>query len=370
MHHIRKVVFPKQNGNIFKGFGPAFLAIALGIGSGEFILWPFLSAHYGFGILWGAILGITLQVIIIIALERQTAFLGHNAIENFSRIFRYSFLWILLSTLIAFGWPGFASMTAKLLQLGFHIPIPFVYLSILILFIAGFVLLVGKNAYKNILLVQKINLSILLALVIFLFLYYFRLEEMQKMFFGFFGIGEGYSFIPVGISLITFLGAIAYAGSGGNLLLVNSFYVEKEKRGLVGMNEKKDEEVVPNESDISKKHIKEFEKESIKQNLFFFWSGGLLIIILLAYIAYVTLYGETGISKDFSFVIQEASVFSRDIHPIVGKLFIFSGAFALFGVQLGILDFLGRIASLATKDKQKKKSYYRLAIIAMILSDS
>ena len=64
MKKIKQIAFPKQTGKIFKGFGPAFLVIALGIGSGEFILWPFLSVHYGFGILWGALLGITLQLCI------------------------------------------------------------------------------------------------------------------------------------------------------------------------------------------------------------------------------------------------------------------------------------------------------------------
>ncbi len=44
-----------------KLIGPSFVILALGLGSGEVILWPYLTANYGLGIAWGAILGITFQ---------------------------------------------------------------------------------------------------------------------------------------------------------------------------------------------------------------------------------------------------------------------------------------------------------------------
>ena len=44
--------------------GPSFIILALGLGSGEVILWPYLVSNYGLGIAWGAILGITFQFFI------------------------------------------------------------------------------------------------------------------------------------------------------------------------------------------------------------------------------------------------------------------------------------------------------------------
>jgi len=44
-----------------KILGPSFVLLGLGLGSGELILWPYLTAHWGLGILWGALLGISFQ---------------------------------------------------------------------------------------------------------------------------------------------------------------------------------------------------------------------------------------------------------------------------------------------------------------------
>ena len=47
-----------------KMIGPSFIILALGLGSGEVILWPYLVANYGLGIAWGAVLVITCQFFI------------------------------------------------------------------------------------------------------------------------------------------------------------------------------------------------------------------------------------------------------------------------------------------------------------------
>lgn len=370
MQKVRKVSFPKETGKILKGFGPAFLVIALGIGSGEFILWPYLSAHYGFGILWGALLGISIQLLIIVVLERHTAFLGESALSSFTRVFRYAFWWILISTLIGFGWPGFSAMSSQLLVQGLNLPLSEFFVAFLILIFASLVLLFGKSAYKNILRIQKINMSFLLVLVIFLFVYYFDGQTFIQMLQGIIGIGKEYTFIPIGLSLITFLGAVAYAGSGGNLLLINSFYVEQEQKGLVKKRLPNDDLVVPDESSRINTHL--FTKNSLKQNTLFFWTTGLILILLLAYISYAVLNGVSGLPEDFTFLVREATIFSHDIHPFIGKSFIFLGAFALFGVQLGILDFIGRIASNKNQNRveeglYKKRKHYQIGVTAMTI---
>ena len=365
----RQVFFPKQDTKIFHGFGPAFLVVALGIGSGEFILWPYLSAHYGFGILWGAFLGISIQLLIIVAVERHTAFLGEDVLFIFSRIFKGAFWWILVSTLIGFGWPGFAAMIAQLLVQGLHLSVSELYISFAVLILAGLILIVGKNAYKNILFVQKINVSILFILIVSLFIYYFDFSTLKNLFAGLVGYGHSYLFIPSGISLITFMGAIAYAGSGGNLLIMNSFYVEKEEKGLVGQRAE-GEFIVPDDTQESVNNAKLFTKISWKQNTLFFWGAGIILIILLAYVSYAVLHGHTALPDDFSFLILESKIFAHDIHPLVGKTFIISGALALFGVQLGILDFIGRIAGNKpgiVDDSPQQKKFYHRAVLAMVI---
>ena len=45
--------------------GPSFILLGLGLGSGELILWPYLTSNWGMGIIWGAILGVTFQFLLI-----------------------------------------------------------------------------------------------------------------------------------------------------------------------------------------------------------------------------------------------------------------------------------------------------------------
>ncbi len=47
-----------------KILGPSFILLGLGLGSGELILWPYLTSNFGMGIIWGAVLGVTLQFVI------------------------------------------------------------------------------------------------------------------------------------------------------------------------------------------------------------------------------------------------------------------------------------------------------------------
>lgn len=368
MKKVLQYFFPKPETKIWKGFGPAFLVIALGIGSGEFILWPYLSAHYGFGILWGALLGISIQLFIITAVERQTAFLGKDVLSNFARVWKKSFWWILFSTLIGFGWPGFSAMISDLLIQGFDLQVSHTAISMGVLVLAGAVLLFGKSAYKNILRLQKINMSILLFLVLFLFIYYFDFNILAQMFAGIFGRGGSYIFIPAGLSLVTFMGAVAYAGSGGNLLLLNSFYVEQEKKGLTEIQSEGFLE--PESLTESVQNTKDFAKTSFKQNLLFFWSAGLLLILLLSYVSFAALGHIPDLAEDFSFLITEANIFRETIHPIIGHVFLISGALALFGVQLGILDFIGRIAGNkpgVIEGSKKQKKFYKNSVLAMLV---
>lgn len=328
--------------SIFKKFGPAFLAIALGIGSGEFILWPFMTAHYGFGILWGALLGISIQFFLIIIIQKYTLIFRENIVQIFTKVFSYSVLWIVISTILGFGWPAFATIMSLLITEGLGVSEKmFLPISLFLILFSGSLLIFSKNAYRRILAIQKVNIVFLLFLSLFLFFYYFDFQIFSQMLVGFFGYSSNYFFIPAGLSLATFLAAIAYAGSGGNLLLANSFYARQEDKNL---------------TELSPEKFKKKYQNIFLQNFVFFFCGGLLIITLLSYVSYVTLQGSLAqaSNSDFSFLIAEAQMFSQQISPIIGKLFLFSGIFALFGVQLGIFDFIGRISG-----------KYKLAVFAV-----
>src|SRR3989338_1871210 len=86
-----------------KLIGPSFIILALGLGSGEVILWPYLVSNYGLGIAWGAILGITFQFFINLEIERYALVRGESVFVGLAKQSRILPLCFIFSTFLGFG---------------------------------------------------------------------------------------------------------------------------------------------------------------------------------------------------------------------------------------------------------------------------
>ena len=99
-----------------KMVGPSFILLGMGLGSGELILWPYLSANFGLGIIWAAVIGITFQFFINMEIERYTLVNGESVFVGLARKFGYlSPIWFILSTIIPWMWPGIVLSSAVLI---------------------------------------------------------------------------------------------------------------------------------------------------------------------------------------------------------------------------------------------------------------
>ena len=86
--------------SFIKMLGPSFVMLALGLGSGEVILWPYLAANYGLGIVWGALLGLTCQYFINMEVSRYALIKGESVFSGLARLWRWAPYWFILSTFI------------------------------------------------------------------------------------------------------------------------------------------------------------------------------------------------------------------------------------------------------------------------------
>ncbi len=64
-------------GRLYK-LGPSIIVLGIALGGGELIMWPRLTAQYGAGLMWLAILGVSLQWFINVELGRYTIATGEN----------------------------------------------------------------------------------------------------------------------------------------------------------------------------------------------------------------------------------------------------------------------------------------------------
>lgn len=339
-----------------KLLGPSFIILALGLGSGEVILWPYLTANYGMGIIWGALLGLTFQFFMNMEIERYAIVHGESVFVGLARKVRLISFWFLLSTFIPWMWPGIIASSAKFLGAVVGISDTH-YLAIGLLVLIGIILSLGPVLYKTVETLQRSIITIGVPSIFIISIFLAKPAHWITLAQGTIGIGEGFLFLPAGISIASFLGALAYAGAGGNLNLAQSFYVKEKGYGmgkyagritslLTGKNEKVS--ITGSTFPPTAENIRRFQtwwKYINIEHFVVFWLTGSLTILLLSLLSYSAVYGHSGNIQGVDFVIREAQFIGQRIFPLVGTFFLLVVALTLFGTQLGVFDATSRILS-------------------------
>ncbi len=232
----------------------------------------------------------------------------------------------------------------------------FKWVAILFLIIIGLILSTGKTVYGMMENVTKVILSIAVPFLFLLAIFISTQTDWSALLQGLIGKGEGFWFLPQGISIATFLAAFAYSGAGGNLNLTQSIYIKEKGYGMGVYSQKiaslfskhKDTEVILDGTDCAAtpEDVSRFKKWwrliSI-EHAFVFWFLGLMSMIFLMVLSYATTRGLPGNAQGISFVIKEGAVIGQMIFPFVGTLFLVAVSIMLFQTQLGIMDSTSRI---------------------------
>jgi len=363
-----KKLFPEPV-SFKKLIGPSFVILALGLGSGEVILWPYLASNYGLGIAWGAILGITFQYFMNMEIERYALVKGESVFVGIYKLFKPAIYWFIVSTFIGFGLPGIIAASAKVMAGVIGIE-DFKWIAILFLIIIGLILSLGKTVYGMMEHVTKIIILIGVPFVFLLAVFLATKTDWSALFQGMIGKGEGFWFLPEGISIATFLAAFAYSGAGGNLNLTQSIYIKEKGYGMgvysqkiASLFAKKEErEIVLDGTDCAAtpedvSRFKKWWKLISLEHAFVFWFLGVVSMIFLMLLSYATTHGLAGNAEGINFVINEGAVIGGIIFPFIGTLFLIVVSIMLFQTQLGVMDSTSRIMAenLAIKKLDGKK---------------
>ncbi len=349
--------------------GPSFILLGLGLGSGEFILWPYLTSNWGMGIIWGAILGVTLQFFINMEIERYALARGESVFVGFARQFKLLPYWFVVSTFLSWIWPGIIATSARLFGevLGFEKTNLF---GTGLLVLIGVILTVGPVLYKTVEKFSTVLITISVPAIFMLSLYLSTKNDLLDLVVG----ATKFGYIPEGLPIASFLAAFAFAGAGGNLNLAQSFYVKEKGYGmgkyggkitsiLTGKLEKlklTGSRFVINSENLEK--FKAWWKVTNLEHLVVFWFGGIISICLLALLAYSTVNGVANLPTGVDFIITESEVISSKLGQFIGTAFLLIGGFMLFNTQLTVLDATSRIMSentlILTKKGSLPKIYY------------
>ncbi|MCA9389892.1 Nramp family divalent metal transporter [candidate division WWE3 bacterium] len=341
-----------------KIIGPSFIILGLGLGSGEVILWPYLTSNFGMGVIWGALLGLSFQFIMNMEIERYALAHGESIFVGFARKLRWLPIWFIFSTFLPWIWPGIAASSATLVGhlVGFE---QTHYIAIGFLILMGLILSLGPVLYKTVETFEKVLIILGVPSIFVISVILAERADWIAAAKGIVGIGEGFSFLPAAIPMATFLGALAYAGAGGNLNLAQSYYVKEKGYGMGKFagritslfTGKKDEEEIsltgtafePTEENLSE--FKKWWRNINIEHFVVFWGTGSITIVLLALLSYTTTFGKGADTASISFVISEAQAIGELLIPAVGTFFLIVASLTLFGTQLTVFDATSRILS-------------------------
>lgn len=338
--------------------GPSFIILGLGLGSGEVILWPYLASQYGMGMIWGAVLGLTLQFFMNMEIERYALARGESIFVGFARKARWLPLWFIFSTFVPWMWPGIVASSATLISHVFGIS-GVNYVAVGLLIFMGLILSLGPVLYKTVETLQKILITVGVPSIFIISIMLADSADWAATAKGLVGIGDGYWLFPAGLGLAfiatKFLSALAYAGAGGNLNLAQSFYVREKGFGMgkyagritsLFTGKKEDMSLEGHKFTTSAENVKQFKKWWRNVNVehfLVFWLTGSITIILLSLLAFSTTYNAGGLTENIGFVINEANVIGQRLIPAAGIFFLIVVSFTLFGTQLTVFDATSRI---------------------------
>lgn len=370
--------------SLWKSIGPSFILLGLALGSGELILWPFLAASWGLGLLWGGLLGISLQFVLNTEVMRYTLTWGESVFVGLRRLSILFPLWFIISTFIPWSLPGFSSAASQILAQ--MIPIlPEKAFAIFLLILTGVLLSAGKTLYKTMETYQRTIILLGLPFMMILTFLLASQADWQRALFGLVGQGDGWQWFPPGVGIAAFLGAFAYSGAGGNLNLAQSYYIKEKGMGM-GKYAAKITSLVSNrhlkaplggqtfaETPANHKKWRAWWSLVVQEHALVFWLLGFISIVVLSVLARATVYGQADTSG-ITFLYQEAAVISQRTYPIVGTFFLLVSALMLFSTQVGVLESSSRIISenalllrFSPKDKVNLSLWFYVALWGQII---
>ena len=336
--------------------GPSVLLLAGAIGSGEYVLWPYITSQVGLALVWLVVLGVGTQYFLNMEIERYTLATGETAVTGFTRMWKPWGLLFIVMTIVPWAWPGWATggTTTLSFALGFSEDIiPYVTIGVLVLI--GAVLTLSPVVYRT---VEKIQFFMVALIVLFVLYTAFVLIGGD----GYAALGRGFvevDKIPDGVSSIgaaTLLGAIAFAGAGGAMNLVQSNWVRDKGLGMGAHLPKVvspftgDEVAAPTTGYFFRRDEENMRrwnawwKVANREQFFtFFVIGGITLLVFMA-LTFVTV--GTGVAEEsFDFIRVQGEALQASQGDWLGTVFWLIGTVVLFSTNLTVLDMVGRLTA-------------------------
>jgi hypothetical protein len=338
-----------------KVLGPSVILAGLGVGSGEYILWPYMASTVGLGFLWAAVLGVTVQYFLNMEIERYTLATGETAVAGFVRFWKPWGVLFCLFTILPNMWPGWATSGVTILTFligGGDVPL----ITIGVLVAAGVALTVSPVVYQTLERAQffKVGLTLVfLVVAIVAAIGASAWAELPTMITQF-GRFPDTDVVPV--SLV--LSGLVFAGAGGVNNLAQSNWIRDKGFGMgvyiprIVSPITGEEVAAPATGSMMRQDAENLRRfrgwwaVANKEQLVSFWFICVFSITIFSMLAYSTVYGRNISGEaNLAFIRAEGEALKTLVAPWFGTFFWIFGALSLVLVALGVIDYISRIVA-------------------------
>jgi len=371
--------------------GASVIILATAIGSGEVILWPYITSQIGFVFIWAAVVGFGIQFFLNMEIERYTLATGESAITGFTGFIRLWKPWWWLFIIFALCqnfWPGWATgaATTATFALGLQ-DAPIVPITIAALVAIGITLTLSPVVYQA---VEKIQF-VLVVIIMIIVVIAIPVATTGEAWGALVTQGIGQATFPLGhpdLTIPLLLGALAFAGAGGANNLVQSNYIRDKGMGMGAHMPKIVSPITGHEearpslgymfpvNDENMRRWRGWWRVANWEQFITFFLVGVLSLIVLSVLAYSTL--PRGVEQqDLEFLFLQGQTLQQTVAPWFGTAFWIAATVALFSTNLGILDYTSRLIAdqfkvNALKDSQTwtESRIYVISVWLMIIVGS
>ncbi len=339
-----------------KYMGASVIILATALGSGELILWPYITTQVGLGLVWLSVLGISVQFFLNMEIERYTLVTGETAVTGFSR------MWVGFSVVFALGAilpntiPGWASGAAELFTFIFGLgegALPIV--ATIFLVSIALALTLSPVVYQ---LLEKVQAVLVIIILVFIALAIFIATDLSAWTGVVTEAPQGIANLPTywkELGAISILAAVSFAGAGGANNLCQSNYVRDKGMGM-GIHIPNivspitGEEVaapsigyMPPDTEENRRRFEGWWKVANQEHLITFWGLGALLLVSLCVLVFSSIGVQENIGTDLAFVEDWGTAMGDKIAPWFEEFFLIAGFVMLLSTNIGIMDYVGRI---------------------------
>ena len=349
---LRESDLPRREKSFWKMSGPGAVMIGLSIGSGEMILWPWITAKFGSDMVWAAMVGVFLQLWLNFEVGRWAIATGESAFTGYSRLSKvtiYYFMTILAILALLPAWARTTGTALRMMIFGQDGP-GADWMWTLLVFAVVFAVLFGpKRIYAAIELVTAALVAIIVVGMIVVAVRVGTLADAWELSKGLAKFGR--IRLDDELTPLRLFGAVVFAGAGGFGNLFYAYYLRDKGIGMgaripaltsaLHHDTREPGPVtgyVATETPENRRRFKDWFRYVLLDQTLYFWLLNSFTMGLFMFGAFVVLYPQGIVPSQNDFLWDLSLMLQATMGAWGRPLFLVIAMAAMFSTQLAASD--------------------------------